>query len=853
MGNSAAQFDSLLARYLESIDVGVPIDRQQFIRQHPEFRTELERYFENVSLLEELADETVSPGGPTTWTPQSSSDAGSDCGDNDLPPDFGPYRIESHLGRGAMGLVYLAHDTQLDRQVALKFPRRRLVDSDEMVRRFRREARAAARIRHANVCPIYEFGEVHGRCFLAMAYVDGVPLNELAHCAQRPSQRHAALIVHKLALGLAEAHRLGVVHRDLKASNVMIDQAGEPVVMDFGLSCQLPDGDGQITQEGVVLGTPAYMAPEQLEGRAGPAADIYALGVILYELLTGRTPFSGSATELMKQIVLEPPRPPSKLCPNLDSRLEAVCLKMLSKREDDRYDSMDAVATALAAAVGDSVPASSTRRGFIALAGLTAALGSVSWFLLRTPRGALRVVVHDAGIEARVSGQSGWLTTREATSLQVLPTGEHRLEVRRDGRRLVTPAFQLGPQRAVELRVELVNDFLEVRDDRGRLLARSDKAWRERPQPGGAVELALARGAVLQGQDEHGVMTGPLGADEAALSDWLAVTFGSEASFDDDVAVALAGDRRIRRVDIRASVSADRLQRISEMSWLEGLHFRAVSGLKAEHFAALAGQEQLRELTVLEAPSPAHEDFWDEALSTVGKMRQLQTLHVGGFSVRISDRGLASLHQLKKLEQLGVQSNNFTDKGLSALLPQLPNLRHLHVTSRAKEVTGAFLQAGRPLPAIEVLSLSCSRLQDEWLVAALRLPQLAELYIVDAESVSGHAIAKVDVLPSLDYLALQSTGLDDDGLEQIGRVASLTRLSIRANPKITDRGLQGLVNLRQLIRLECSDNPQLSDGLVDLCVQLPCLVAVHSVNTGVTPNGREQLRRSLPKAVLTPD
>jgi serine/threonine protein kinase len=265
-----------------------------------------------------------------------------------LPASFGHYRLTRLLGQGGMGTVYLAHDTQLDRQVALKIPQ--LGSGAQVLARFYAEARAAAALHHPNICPIHDVGEHDGLPYLTMAYIEGKPLDELVRA--RPLQpRQSVVLVRKLALALAEAHKHNVIHRDLKPGNIMLDRRGEPVIMDFGLARRLQSGDPRMTQDGMALGTPAYMPPEQVRGKMdaiGPASDIYSLGVVLYELLAGRLPFTGDVMAVVSQVVLAEAPPPSHFRPDLDSELEAICLKAMAKQIETRYASMSQFAGALA-------------------------------------------------------------------------------------------------------------------------------------------------------------------------------------------------------------------------------------------------------------------------------------------------------------------------------------------------------------------------------------------------------------------------------------------------------------------------------------------------------------------------
>ena len=268
-----------------------------------------------------------------------------------LPEQFGRYRIRRPLGRGAMGAVYLAYDENLERDVALKTPSFTGQNAAMMVERFYREARSAAKLRHPNICPVHDVGEIEGVHFISMAYIDGRPLSDLARKEGGIPERNAAVLVRKLALGLAHAHAHGVVHRDLKPANVMIDRQKDPVVMDFGLALREDAADeARVTKSGMMLGTPAYMSPEQVEGlheKIGPSTDIYALGVILYELLTGRLPFEGSVGAVIGQVMTRQPEPPSALREGIDEDLESICLKMMDKEVEERYPSMDEVAEEL--------------------------------------------------------------------------------------------------------------------------------------------------------------------------------------------------------------------------------------------------------------------------------------------------------------------------------------------------------------------------------------------------------------------------------------------------------------------------------------------------------------------------
>jgi formylglycine-generating enzyme required for sulfatase activity/predicted Ser/Thr protein kinase len=267
-----------------------------------------------------------------------------------LPEVFGRYRVKKKLGGGGMGTVYLVENTELQRDEALKVPRFGADDDPEARERFLREARAAARLEHPNLCPVYHVGVQDGVHFLTMRYLRGKPLSDYTHQPQPP--RTAVEIALQLAQALEYAHGQGVIHRDLKPSNVLMCAGVGPVVLDFGLAKELRQSERKLTQSGQILGTPAYMPPEQVQGqldRIGPASDVYSLGVILYELLTGHEPFEGlSVAEVLVKVLYAEPLPPSALCPGLSPVLGAICLKALAKAPEQRYPSMTAFGAALA-------------------------------------------------------------------------------------------------------------------------------------------------------------------------------------------------------------------------------------------------------------------------------------------------------------------------------------------------------------------------------------------------------------------------------------------------------------------------------------------------------------------------
>ncbi len=256
------------------------------------------------------------------------------------------YQCLRLLGQGGMGRVFLAHDTQLRREVALKFVRD---DDPDHTRRFIFEARSQARVSHERVCQVFEVGEVQGRTYIAMQYIDGVPLHQLS---KELSLEQKILVMREVAEGVHAAHRAGLIHRDIKPSNIMVERTDsgllKPYVMDFGLARDWKEG---MTATGSVMGTPHYMAPEQARGevaRLDRRADVYSLGATLYHVLTGVLPIPGSnSLEVLNNISTVEPRPPRSIDQDIPADLEAIVLKCMEKERSARYDSARAVSEEL--------------------------------------------------------------------------------------------------------------------------------------------------------------------------------------------------------------------------------------------------------------------------------------------------------------------------------------------------------------------------------------------------------------------------------------------------------------------------------------------------------------------------
>jgi eukaryotic-like serine/threonine-protein kinase len=316
------------------------LEMENYLQQYPALAGDLSDCLGGLAAMDELRQAIE----------ESERDAAT------APRRVGDFELSREIGRGGMGVVYEAHDLKLKRRVALKMIKSGEWASPEEVARFRAEAEAVARLQHPNIVQIYAVGEQDGRPYLALEFIDGGSLEALLSAKPLPAPEAAAL-VETLARAVHYAHQCGIVHRDLKPANVLLTRGGThapadsislavshcPKVTDFGLAKRLQEGEPGPTHSGAIMGTPSYMSPEQAGGRSrdiGPATDVYALGAILYECLTGRPPFkAANPMDTLMQVLADEPVPPSRLQPTVPRDLETICLKCLAKDVPRRYPS----------------------------------------------------------------------------------------------------------------------------------------------------------------------------------------------------------------------------------------------------------------------------------------------------------------------------------------------------------------------------------------------------------------------------------------------------------------------------------------------------------------------------------
>ena len=354
----SSEVDRVIAEFLEQSRAGKEPDREALLAAHPEFAEELRSFFANHDGMQAAASEdaTLLPT-PTNEPATIQPAAGEPSDEATIAPSrsvshgdasepkvryFGDYELLEEIARGGMGVIYKARQVNLNRTVALKMILAGQLAGDEDVQRFYTEAEAAANLDHPGIVPIYEVGEHQGQHYFSMAFIEGESLADKLKGGPLPP-REAAKYTRKISEAVAYAHGQGVIHRDLKPANVLLDRNNEPKVADFGLAKKV-EGNSGLTATGQILGTPSYMPPEQAAGRhseIGPRSDVYALGAILYELVTGRPPFrAANPVDTMLMVMESEPTPPRSHHKSVPDDLQTICLKCLEKNPQNRYGSV---------------------------------------------------------------------------------------------------------------------------------------------------------------------------------------------------------------------------------------------------------------------------------------------------------------------------------------------------------------------------------------------------------------------------------------------------------------------------------------------------------------------------------
>lgn len=772
---------------------------EEYERRFPQWLEEVHQVFEDA---ERLVDTSAAQTTATMALPL----AGALPTEEPLPEMVGRFEVIGKIGEGAFGLVLQARDPQLDRMVAIKVPRRSAMQAID-IDRFLREARAAAHMHHPNICPVYEVGTADGRPYIVMSLVPGRSLAEHLRQSERPILISQAVnVVRKLALALDVAHKKGIVHRDLKPANIMVDRERQDVVvMDFGLARRQHEDVG-LTMSGTVLGTPAYMSPEQARGEQatiGPTTDIYSLGVILFELLTKSRPFEGSLAEVLGKILHVEAPGPAMLRPEVGPHLDAIVRKCMAKDPAERFHSMRELADALTAWLkqqgGSSTPSAGghTSGGAAREETPIGQVGGdfVSAVALEDNRPAKGNAVHRTAGRSSKSQPALWVAVSLA-AIAVALSGV--MFFARTPTAMVT----------INVDVDLKDSELSFLLDNIAIPAAN---LRERMElKVGRHELIVYRGAKterrfvfdVKGGANPGIAiredTGPPIAASRDAPKGPPDSHASDQKIEHEFArfvIQQNGEVNIRTPDgqeqfIHHAGTVDDLP--PEPFHIVRVRLSAQHELTSKDLEPLAVCPQLRELDI------HHNSMWGpEMLAPIQHSKSLESLLAPGNN-KFGDAAVDYIVNLKQLKALSFAATNITDAAVARIAQELPQLESLNVAQNPQLTDESMIPVGR-MPNLKAVVIGVTPIGNAGL---------------------GHLTPR-----DLEKLGLSRTAVTDEGLAQLKAFPNLRELKLEDMP-ISDAGLVHLEPLKSLQLLSLTGTNVTPAGIAKLRAAIPsCTIA----------------------------
>ena len=698
------------------------------------------------------------------------------------------------LGRGGMGLVLEAEDLKLGRHVAIKVMRPRIASDDKARDRFLREARAAAKVEHDHIIPIYFIGEENGVPYIVMPFLKGESLDDRLKRENLLPAPDILQIGRETAEGLAAAHDQGLVHRDIKPANLWLElPRGRVKILDFGLA-RLNSDSGQLTQSGAILGTPAYMSPEQARNRAiDGRTDLFSLGAVLYRMATGRTPFGGSDTmSTLMALATETPTHPQFINPDLPQHLSDLIMRLLHKDPRHRPQSAREVAGQLAPApLFESMPAvaAGTHEEFdfgrddpthvdVPLATAAEPEGDSA-----PPSEASRV------LPARAAGNRGLLFATVVAFLVLVVGGFAAYKMFFEARQ-GTLIVSVGD---AEAESRFKNGELQLVDSDGVVKYRLKSGDRNKIVEAGSYKIKLIgmEGLEPDAYDftmtKGGTVTVRLSAvpivrrepvrkakdTERAIAEWVLSVGGSMS--------VMADGQEIRvpqtplpstpfRIDTLSLAGNGLPERVDDMG-LEKLH-----DIKDVRYALY-----LRDLAIT--------DRGFDRLTQLPGFANLAALAIS--NLQVSDKGLAGIKRLKALKSLELKSTKITDAALE-------HLRDLKLTRLVFDGCTAIDGRGfvhlSGMKELKSLSLSNTQVVDSSLAYLKQLPKLGELNLINTK-VTDDGLANIAELTALAKLSLENLPVSDTGVAKLGSLPKLANLDLRGT-KVTDNVLESLSGLK---------------------------------------------------------
>jgi predicted Ser/Thr protein kinase len=763
---------------------------------------------------------------------------------------LGGYRVLEVLGQGGMGMVFRAQDVQLQRSVALKVMKPSMAATPRARQRFLREAQAMAALKSDHVVTVYQVGEEGSVPFLAMEFLQGETLDQWLRRDEKPSIAQVLRLACEVTQGLAAAHEQGLIHRDVKPPNIWLETpTGRAKLLDFGVA-RAAGEDVQLTQSGALVGTPSYMAPEQARGdQLDSRADLFALGVVLYRLCTGRLPFQGKTTMgILTSLALDKPQPVAELSPQTPPAFAALIMDLLAKDPTQRPESAQAVLarlTTIQSQLAAGLPGPAAEAGLdqtdvglcplpappsplvrraprgrhwlplaLAAAVLVPVLGPAIYFaptILRiaTNKGELVVEVDDPDVEVRVK-QGTVVIERAGSNQWIVAAGDGVVEVtdKQSGDTLAVREFTLrrGGKEVVRVQVKALAD-----------------ARKAEPRGNPAVDRSVAAWVLQKG---GGVLVGVDGKPPL----WIQ---GATAQLPQGP-IQLTGIALVLS-DVRWSDLREQLRDLSAVGTLDLLGVQLTD----------ADLEQLASLPLLK--------------------KSLQTLRVG--SPIFSSAGLACLKQFDQLNWLEIHMHDITTGGMRhlgaiATLAQLllfapvsddglrelrgRKLTRLAITS--DKVTDAGLEHLRDMPLVMLTMDKCA-VTDAGLAHLKAWPELRSLALINTK-VTDAGLAMVAALPKVVQLSLTGP-FTDKGAAHLRKMKGLVYLAI-IDARLTDAGVAMLAELKALVGLTLQSMP-ITDAGLQFVKGLPQLEALDILHTKVTAEGLKKLAAALPRTGIVSD
>jgi serine/threonine protein kinase/Leucine-rich repeat (LRR) protein len=806
-----------------------------------------------VEKIQALADSVVEARGVLETPVPPDSDVSLDFLAPAKTPDelgrLGSYRILKKLGAGGMGIVFLAEDVQLKRQVALKILHPEVAVRRGARERFLREAQAAATLEHENIVTIFQVGEESGVPFFAMQLLKGMSLEDYlwrGESAKPPgllSVPQILRLVRQIARGLAAAHERGLIHRDIKPANLWLEDRSEPrptgsggaanpslsvgaltnvKILDFGLARPVAD-DARLTQSGAIVGTPTYMAPEQARSEEiGPRCDLFSLGVVLYRMCTGRLPFTGRGTmAVLASLALDTPKSVSDLNPALPPELADLVMQLLNKDPAKRPASAKDVAQRLADLEARLTGTAQAAPLPLAMP-VTPTVTYNPWVNIdkTDPR-------FMAGREsvARLESAKGVLASKPR------PSKAPGVPPRRRRLLLVAAAALILLAGITTIRIATDKGELDIKADES-----VEVTIKRNGKPVEDLELKEGRNVTTVYSGDIEVVLKGANADEFVIkNDHITLKRGDKPVVEIERKPKPAVPARARAADADRKaaewvlsvggtmrVLADNeLIDVSKEPLPKGSFRIKVVNIHAKPLVKNAHLEHLSVLTELQELSMGHNpQLDDDSLKPLRGLTTLRALRLNG-NHRLSDAGLQHLQWLKNLQSLALVCQEITDAGLERL---------------------------KVLTELRSLSLNETQVSDAGLAHLHAMTKLEALALGGSPQLTGTGFKHLQALPNLNFLHLTGRQFPESTWEHFGELTNLETLVLN-DSNVTDAGLVHLRTLTKLRGIELHRTPITDTGLMHL-KELTNLTSLGVERTKVTPAGLDALRKAMPKCAI---